>query len=234
PEAEDPPGDRFPPMPLTIEQSFYEFLCGPRQYHGDLSRFIAAYRAITAAETETPLRIVPHEERIIGRLVLPLRRAKAAFVLGDYLGVVALGGIVAEMAAMLLYELADLGLDDQQQALTFGRSFVNLGQERRVEVLKVRGLLDERQLQWFGSIRGIRRKDLHFLDEPAPTETEALTVYRAALGLVATTIGTPPTESSFGLSDQVMALLRRKGLVWNPEDEPEGPGTKARVGIRLS
>lgn len=234
PEAEEPPGERFPPIPLTPEQAFYEFLCGPRRYHQDLERFTSSYRMITAVEADTPLIIVPDEDRIVGRMVLPLRHAKACFVLGNFLGVVALCGMVAEMTAMLLFELADLRLDEEGQRLTFGRPFANLGQERRVDVLVGYGLLEDRQTQWFGTIRRIRRKDLHFLDEPPTTEQEALEVYRSALGLVATTIGTPPTKASLGLSEPIMALLHRKGLIWNPETHPDGPAEAVRVGLRLS
>lgn len=234
PEAELPPGDRFPPMPLTIEQSFYEFLCGPRQYHRNLDRFIEAYRKISAIESDTPVKFIPIEERIVARMILPLRHAKAAYVVGNYLGVIALCGMVAEMSAILMFELAELNMGEDQQQLTFGRPFANLGQERRVDVLKGYGLLEDRQIHWFGTIRGIRRKDLHFLDELPTTEQEALDVYRSALGLVATTLGGPPTATSLGLSDKLMSLLKRKGLVWNLEEDPGGPGPPVRVGIRYS
>ncbi len=128
------------------------------------------YRRITAHEPEV-LYQVPREPRIMNKLVWPLRGAKASFVLGNYLSTIALCGFVAEMAAILRYQIAvaantnsvpDSGA--QQKAL-FGSTFERLGQERRVDVLRSLGLIDDAMRQRFDAIRLARRKHLHFLSE---------------------------------------------------------------------
>ena len=119
---------------------------------------------------------------------MPLRNAKAAFVLGNYFGVIALCGLVAEMIAILLFEMAHDDMPADEQEGLFGREFADLGQERRVAVLRAKRLIDTQQIQWFGTIRGLRRKHLHFLNEPTPSEQECLQAYRAAYALLATTV----------------------------------------------
>ena len=53
-------------------------------------------------------------------------------MVGNYLAVIALSGMVAEMVAILLWELADVKLNER---LVFGRTFERLGQERGIEIL---------------------------------------------------------------------------------------------------
>jgi hypothetical protein len=212
---ENPPSERFPAMPLTLEQSFYEFLNGPRQYHRDLTKFIERYRQITAAEREVPFRIVPGEPRIVGRLLLPLRHAKASFVVGNLLGTIALCGMVAEMAAILTLELSawDPALKDAAAIVTAEAKkrkpeFADLGQATRVRLLKDHGLIDDRQFNWFGNVRGARRLQLHFLDQKPPTEAQTLSIYSAARGVFATTIGNDyRSGESLGLKPSLTAML---------------------------
>jgi hypothetical protein len=59
------------------------------------------YREI--APEPVQLFAVPAEERILDKLIWPLRHAKASFMLGNHVGTIALGGMVAEMVAMLLF-----------------------------------------------------------------------------------------------------------------------------------
>ena len=125
-EAEkNPPSPRFPAMPLTLDQSFYEFLNGPRQYHRDLTKFIERYRKITATEKKVPFRIVPDEPRIVARILLPLRHAKASYVIGNLLGTIALCGMVAEMAAILTFELAAWDTTLKDKASMMSRSLTH-------------------------------------------------------------------------------------------------------------
>jgi len=72
--------------------------------------------------------IVPNEKKILEKLVWPLRAAKQAFVLNDYLGCIALCGAVCEMAIIFLFDLAaihvnDKLLDTKLQKQIFGREF---------------------------------------------------------------------------------------------------------------
>jgi hypothetical protein len=47
----------------------------------------------------------------LDRLVWPLRHAKASYMVGNYLAVIALTGMVAEMVALLQWEVAEISLN---------------------------------------------------------------------------------------------------------------------------
>src|SRR4029077_7962587 len=108
-------------------------------------------------------------------------------VLGNYFSAIALCGLVAEMVAILVFEIEGL----QLPRATYKGTFEDLGQEARVLFLKKSKVLTQEQIQWFGTLRSIRRRALHFLTQPPPTEQNVLDAYRAALGLMATTLGLP-------------------------------------------
>jgi hypothetical protein len=150
-------------------EGFLRFVTGHDAEH-DLRSIADRYARISGLEPEI-LYKVPREPRLMNKLVWPLREAKASFILGNYLGVIALCGFVAEMAAILRYQIAIAaktegvpGKPDAQKAL-FGSSFERLGQERRVDVLATLGLVDEATRGRFDAIRLARRKHLHFLSE---------------------------------------------------------------------
>ncbi len=81
---------------------------------------------------ELDIFIVPNEKKILEKLVWPLRAAKKAFILSDYLGCIALCGMVCEMAIIFLFDVATINvngklLNPKRQEQIFGRQFEELG-----------------------------------------------------------------------------------------------------------
>ena len=71
-----------------------------------IDNLIVRYKEISI---ENPrLSIVPAEDRILEKLIWPLRHAKASFVIGNYLGTISLCGMVAEMVAILYFDISDV------------------------------------------------------------------------------------------------------------------------------
>lgn len=142
----------------TLE-SILRFLC-PADEPADVETVLNRYREIS---TE-PVRLIlaPVEKRILDKLVWPLRHAKASYMVGNYLATISLSGMVAEMAAMLLWETSkpeinkhDLTKEDERRL--FGSEFERLGQERRVSVLSAYGIIGDEARQDFETIRLVRR-----------------------------------------------------------------------------
>ena len=104
------------------------FLRSPRAT-SDIKSLVKRYRKISAKEEK--LSVVPGEPRILEKLVWPLRNAKASYVLGNNLSVVALCGVVAEMLAVLLLRLAETELNGKALEEPDGATF-----EERVETLR--------------------------------------------------------------------------------------------------
>ena len=67
------------------------------------------YREISTESVR--LFAAPNDQGILEKLVWPLRHAKAGYMIGNYLGTIALCGMVAEMAAILFFEIAELEVD---------------------------------------------------------------------------------------------------------------------------
>ena len=123
--------------PLTLE-AVLKFLCTPGIDAG-LDSLVARYREISLEKSR--LFAAPAEERILEKLIWPLRNAKASYMVGNYLGTISLCGMVTEMVAILLFEVSEFSLNakpltDKEQTALFGSSFEKLGQDRRVKVLR--------------------------------------------------------------------------------------------------
>ncbi len=199
------------PTPETI----LSFLCPPGT-PADSASLIARYKRIS---TE-PVRLfaAPAEPRILEKLVWPLRHAKASYVVGNNLAVVALCGMVSEMVALLLWQLAEVSLNgrpmtSEDEAALLGSSFEKLGQDRRVRVLSAYGLGAPAVVEMFDTIRLTRRKYLHLWSQDHDRlADDAVTCYHAAVGLVVTVIGQDVKDGAISLNPRLVKYLARQGM----------------------
>jgi hypothetical protein len=195
---------------------------------GDRSReaFVARYEEIAAVPD--PLPIVPAEPTILEKLVWPLRQAKGSYALGNYLGCIALCGMVGEMVAILLWDISRVALQghpmtEPEQRAMFGSTFEKLGQARRTEVLHALKLVDDASKAAFDDLRGIRSRYLHLLSQPhAQVAADARRAYENALKVVAVVLGQTFHDGAVVLRPDLMAYLTEKGIV-----QPEGAGDGA-------
>jgi hypothetical protein len=160
-EADEPWASSSQDKP-TLE-SVLRFLC-PVDEVLDIEKLLARYREISTEPVR--LFLAPAEQRILDKLIWPLRNAKASFMVGNYLGTISLAGMVAEMVAILLWETTDSQINGRpmtkiDEELLFGRGFEKLGQERRVSVLSAYGIIGDKTRSNFDKIRQIRRRYLH-------------------------------------------------------------------------
>src|SRR5262245_23441931 len=178
--------------PGPTAETILSFLCPPG-LPADAKSLVARYKTIS---TE-PVRLfaAPAEPRILEKLVWPLRHAKASYVVGNNLAVVALCGMVSEMVAVLLWQLAEASLNgrtmtSEDEAALFGSSFEKLGQDRRVRVLTSYGLISPDVVRMFETIRLTRRKYLHLWSQDHDRiADDAVSCFHAAAGLVVAAIG---------------------------------------------
>jgi len=109
--------------------SVIEFLCIPGT-HSDLVSMVDRYRMISVEYPRFAL--PPAHDKILAKLVWPLRNAKGSYMLGNYLTTVAMCGFAAEMAAIFLFEISEISfagkpLKDERQKRIFGSKFEKLG-----------------------------------------------------------------------------------------------------------
>jgi hypothetical protein len=188
-----------------------------------LAAFVARYREIAAVAD--PLPLVPAEPTILEKLVWPLRQAKGSYALGNYIGCIALCGMVGEMVAILLWDISKVALQghpmtEPAQRAMFGSTFEKLGQERRVDVLRTLNLVDDAAKTAFDSVRNIRRKYLHFLSQThAQVAPDARRAYEDALKVVAVVLGQSFVKGAVSLRPDLMAYLTEKGIVQAAPEE---------------
>ena len=203
-------------------ESVIGFLCPP-EMPADLDSLIARYKEIS---TE-PVRLfaAPAEPRILEKLVWPLRHAKGSYVIGNYLAVIALSGMVAEMVAILAWDLGEVTLGghpmsgDEQKAL-FDSTFERLGQERRVKVLSAYRIIDDETFERFDVVRKIRRKYLHIWSQDHDTlPIDSKACFHAAVALVTSIIGQDIKDGKIMLNPQLMKYLEKHGICEPVEDE---------------
>ncbi len=206
-------------------EAVLRFLCSP-EVPSDLENLIARYREISVESNR--LFAAPAEQNILEKLIWPLRNAKASFMVGSYLGTISLSGMVAEMSAILIFEISNLTinekpLDKKTQESIFGRTFENLGQDPRVKVLHAFNLIDDEIKSNFDTIRDRRRRYLHlFSQEHTQIARDAIAVFDAAVKIVVRVIGQDVKEGVIMLNPDLIKYLEKKGVM-----EAEGPGPEA-------
>jgi hypothetical protein len=197
------------------------FLCPPGT-PADTVSIVERYKRIS---TE-PVRLFapPAEPRILEKLVWPLRHAKASYVVGNNLAVVALCGIVSEMVAVLLWQLAEASLNGrpmttEDEVALFGSSFEKLGQERRVRVLASYGIVSSNVVEMFDVIRRTRRKYLHLWAQAHDRlPDDAVECFHACIGLVVAAIGQDVRDGGIVLNPKLVKYLERQGMYEPPTE----------------
>ena len=197
-------------------------LCSP---DADASLEAMARRCQEVAPPRNPLGIVPAEKNILTKLIWPLRNARSCYVMGNYLGTIALSGMVAEMVAVVLFDIAEPSvegrpLDAKHQVERFGCKFEKLGQKRRIEVLKQLGVLRGTIDKSFLKILSVRRRYLHFWShDHGDVSADAAKACEAAVAVVVALMGIRFDHGKAILTPAMVKYLKKKGL-YKPVEPP--------------
>ncbi len=212
-EAEEPGASADDAKPAL--DTFLRFLC-PADEVVDTEKLLTRYKEISTG----PVRLffAPAEQRVLDKLVWPLRHAKASYMVGNYLATISLSGMVAEMVAMLLWEIGDSqingrGMTKEDEKHLLGSEFEKLGQERRVSVLSVYGIIGDETRCNFDTIRQIRRRYLHLWSQDhEKLAGDGVKCFHAAVSLVVAAIGQDVEGGRLRLNPRMVRYLERKGL----------------------
>ncbi|MGO8757146.1 MAG: hypothetical protein ACLQG3_03385 [Terracidiphilus sp.] len=220
-EADEPWASSTTEKPTSDE--VLRFLCPPdERFSFDIERLLTRYKQIS---TE-PVRLfaAPDEQRILDKLIWPLRSAKSSFMVGSYLATVSLSGMVAEMVAVLLWQLAGVAISHQPinkegEELLLGREFEKLGQERRVSVLSAFGVIDAKTKMNFDTIRCVRRHYLHlFSKDHDRLPEDGIRCFHAAVALVVTLLGQDVQDGKLVMNPRLLHYLDQQQ---NPSESPQ-------------
>jgi hypothetical protein len=212
------------PQKVTPEDAI-GFLCGYGVPH-DMAALLRRYKEIHDAQTER-LNIAPADPQFMARIIQPLAQAKGSYMIGNFLGTIALCGMVCEMLSVLLFEMMPLHLKGQpmskgDEERLFGDSLEHLRQERRVKILFALGIISEDIKSDFDCVRKLRNKYLHvYSHEPEDAAGDARQTHAKTLSLVVRNLGYSISGGAFRFRPEFMKYLASRGLV----RVAEGPAT---------
>jgi hypothetical protein len=204
----------LPPDPTP--ERLLQFLC-PIGVDSTMPAFKVRYTTLGHPSKELFFSI---EEKTLAENVFgPLRSAQTSYLVANFLGCIALCGLVAEKLAILLFAVRQTS----DEAIEV---FEKLGQEKRVKQLKELGWITPDMVQDFGQIRGTRRGYLHRWSQPsARLESDARAAYAAVQRLIVRgfRIGFP-NAGTVAIDPDIMMWLVRSGVARDVTgDHPKQP-----------
>jgi len=202
------------PIDLDYE-SFVKYACNPN-LDVSIDELSKRYKQICSKEKR--LSIVPNEKRIMNKMIWPLKYAKSNYIFGNYLGTISLCGLVTEMVAILIFEISDFAInkkpmDNKLQEKIWGRTFENLGQEKRINILHAFGTIDDDIKSKFNVVRSIRRRYLHLWSQDLnQLEPDAKNVYFNTVAIVEKVLGQNFKEGKYIINPKMIKYLKRTGV----------------------
>ena len=160
------------------------------------------------SEFDHSLFVSIEEPEIKKNLFDPLRQAKTNYILGSYVGSIALCGIVAEKLAILIFII---NKPDQNELRNFNERY---SQEDRVERLKTARFIEKQSEIDFTFIRKSRRSWLHHWNTSEErTAAEAVQTYAAATRLVKAATDFRFVNVALTMNPKLWEYLECKGVI---------------------
>lgn len=124
-------------------------------------------RYIEISSKESYAAIFPHTDKLFERFFVPFKAAKRTYCLGEYLACIELAAHLGEMLALLLWQITPISLngkpvDAKMEKAIWGSEFEKMGQEKRIDLLKVLGAISNDEEQLLDFLRTKRREYFHF------------------------------------------------------------------------
>jgi len=119
-----------------------------------------------SSKKELYLGITPHNNNLLENIYMPYKSAKKCYCLAEYLATIQLCGQTAEMITNLINLIYPVSINSthlslKQQKLLFSKSFSDLDQDRRTNILLCFKLINDDQNSKLVEIRKTRNKYYH-------------------------------------------------------------------------
>jgi hypothetical protein len=199
---------------VVTDSDLRRYLCEPG-LDSTVESIVGRYKEISIEGND---RIFVSPLGILAKMVWPLRHAKASYSLGNYLGAIALCGMVAEMAAVLYFEAVaeHLGVRsgkatpvDRFKANFEPGAFERLSQAQRIDVLAKMGLVTAEVKEWFHGVRAARRRHLHLMSHEIDTaSSDAVKAFVAAVKIVKFALGLDVKEGKVILRPEMFSWMK--------------------------
>jgi len=196
-----------------IADDIFNFLCTPG-IPSDVNSLASRYKEVS--QEKKRLFVAPNDPRILEKLVWPLRHAKASYIVGNFLSTIALCGMVSEMMALFLFELAQIdGIEvksDKGVVMT-SESFESEGQQGRVKALRKSKVIEDDLKSDFDYVRTTRRRYLHLWSQDhASLKEDGRTVFQRTVDLVVKSLGLGVNQGKVIFKSAVLKYLQKGGV----------------------
>ena len=170
-------------------------------------------RYVEISEFDEQLQFFIEEQGLMENVFGPLRQAKTNYILGNYVGSIALCGIVAEKMAILIYRM---NKPNSTKLEDFDKEY---SQAKRIRVLQEESLIEDNSAEDFDYIREARRSFLHhWLTPEEGTAEQTLRAYAAAIRLVLVVVDYKNVDGRLILNSKFMKFLDDRGATTDIKD----------------
>lgn len=176
---------------------------------------------------EDEILAVPCTDKIANCIVIPLKNAKACYMIGNYLGAIALCGYVCEMLITLVYEINgiiinEINIENNKEIknviLQNRNSFEALGQEKRIDICKAFQLITLDQKKIFDEVKKIRNKYLHwFSTNNLNVRDDAKEIYNKTYSILKQITGYKLENGKLSYDIKFESFLNKKGIIKSPK-----------------
>jgi len=193
-------------------QDIFNYLCTPG-VPTDVRSLTGRYREIS--QEESRLFVAPNDQRILEKLVWPLRHAKASYLLGNFLSTIALCGVVTEMLAIFNFELAQIEgikiINENGDEIS-EQSFEKMGQKNRVRALWKNQVIDDKMKSSFDLIRTIRKKYLHLWSQDHDIlANDAVVIFNKTVQIIVNSFNLGIEKGKLEIKPSVISYLKKTG-----------------------
>ncbi len=118
-------------------------------------------------KNEEKIKVAVAEKELLDKFIWPLRQAKVAYMLGNFLSTIALCGFIAELIIQFIYKVSTIRINKSQITLAnekalFGDTFERLhSQDRCIRILHILNIIDDTFNEKCLNIKDIRNKHIH-------------------------------------------------------------------------
>jgi hypothetical protein len=197
---------------------------------GTAELFVKRYKELMSV-LDSIIVASPADDLFLQKFMKPIQHAIKSYILGGYLGSIAMCGMVAEMSAILIYGMADKNIRDRKftaedERNIYGREYEKLGQERRVDILRALGFIDQPTFDSFEAIRNSRNRYLHYLSQDhSGIENDAKEALVAATRILHFIIRPTIAPGGLSLNPALVKYLVEQGIM-EPIEESPAPGVE--------
>ncbi len=210
-EIDEPWASMSPKSPTA--EDIFNFMCTPG-VPSDVGSLTARYKEIS--EEKTRLFVAPNDQRILEKLVWPLRHAKASYVVGNFLSTIALCGAITEMMALFLFEISVLEgteVKNRSGSVVTSKSFEGERQVDRLKILSANKLIAVDLRTDFDIVRTTRREYQHLWSQDHTSlQSDSLAVFISTVAVVVGSLGLSIQSGKLMIKPGVLKYLQKEGL----------------------